>query len=269
MKEAPKQFIRQPELNPAPAAAPAEPTVLFVSDAHFHLAPDQAESARMLRFLEFLEFSCGADHLVLLGDIFDFWFDYPHFRLNGYDALLAGLDQVRAAGTVIHFVGGNHDIWAADYFRQRYACHTFDTASAMQFGSRHVRLDHGDGLLTFDFAYSAFRTMVRARAGILLAKSLHPEILFALSTWLSGHSRGANRDEASRIERRARRWFNRQQSPAWDLIVMGHVHHGFQLEHEGRQMAALAGWFDPLSFGLLQNGHFSLLDFARDPLPTL
>ena len=67
-----------------------------------------------------LELARSADHLVLLGDIFDFWFDYPHFRLKGYDALLNALDLVRDAGTRIHFIGGNHDIWAAGYLHQRY-----------------------------------------------------------------------------------------------------------------------------------------------------
>lgn len=266
MKETPEHLIRQPESSSAPAD---EPTVLFVSDSHFHLVPDQAEADRLARFLEFLEFAGGADQLVLLGDIFDFWFDYPHFRLKGYESLLTALDQLQQKGTEIHFVGGNHDIWATGYFQQRYGCRPLRAASILPFGSRRVLLDHGDGLLKFDLAYSTFRALVRTRLGIILAKSLHPELLFGLSTWLSGHSRGATRDEASELERLARRWFERHQQPPWDLMIMGHVHHGFLLEREGHQMAALAGWFDPLSYGLLQNGRFRLLDFDRDPLPGL
>ena len=57
--------------------------------------PDPAESDRLARFLELLEVATRADHLVLLGDIFDFWFDYPHFVMKGYDPLLDAFDRVR------------------------------------------------------------------------------------------------------------------------------------------------------------------------------
>ncbi len=264
MNETHKQPLRQHE-----PVAESEPTVIFVSDTHFHLEPDAQEAERLQQFLRLLELAHRADQLVLLGDIFDFWFDYPNFRLKGYDELLHALDRVREAGTRIHFIGGNHDIWAAKYFHERYGCTLDGAPEILQLGSRRVLLDHGDGLLKFDWAYNSFRAVVRTRAGIVLAKTLHPEILFSLSTWLSGHSRGATRDEASAIEVNAKRWFDRQSAPDWDLALMGHVHHGFLFENGSRQMAALAGWFAPLSYGLLQNGHFQLRDFAQDPLPNL
>jgi len=269
MNERHKPSTRQSGTEiPQPASAD-EPTVLFVSDTHFHQQPDAAESARLEKFLQLMKLACDADQLVLLGDIFDFWFDYPHFRLKGYDRLLHALDTVRDAGTQIHFIGGNHDIWAADFFHQRFGCSPDCETETIQFGSRRVLLSHGDGLLKFDWAYNSFRAMVRTRLGIVLAKSLHPEILHALSAWLSGQSRAATRDEASLIEERAQRWFDRQITPAWDLMVTGHVHHGFRLERGPVQMVALAGWFAPLSYGLLQGGQFQLLDFDRDAHPGL
>ena len=123
--------------------------------------------------------------------------------------------------------------------------------------------------MKFDWAYNSFRAVVRTRAGIVLAKDLHPEILFTLSTWLSRKSRSATRDEASRIESRARQWLLRQGDADWDLVVSGHVHHGFMMEAGGRELASLSGWFDIQGYGLLKDGQFRLLDFARDPLPDL
>lgn len=257
MNETTEQPARQ-----AGNTADFEPTVIFVSDSHFHLQPDAGEVQRLERFIALLETACEADHLVLLGDIFDFWFDYPHFRLKGYESLLQALDRVQAAGTRIHFIGGNHDIWASAYFHDRYGCTIDGNPQTLTFGTRRVRLDHGDGLFIFDWAYNSFRAIVRTRLGIVLAKSVHPEILFRFSTWLSGHSRGATRDEASAIERRARRWLDRQDDPDWDLMVTGHVHHGFTLQRDGRELVALAGWFDPLGYGILRDGRFELREFA-------
>ena len=259
------------------------PAVMFVADSHFHLRPDPAEMRRRERFVELCRLAQRAGHLVLLGDIFDFWFDYPHFRLRGYEEVLQALDGVRAAGTAIHFVGGNHDIWAADYMHERYGCGIRPPRSLLVAGGSRVMLCHGDGMFKLDWAYGAFRTRVRARAGIAVAKSLHPEILFALSTWLSGRSRCATRDEARVIESRAASWLAGQPAPGpvgnpnlmgrdlteWDLAIIGHVHHGFSIHENGRTLAALPGWLDPLGYGVLQDGQWRQLDFDRDPTPDL
>lgn len=244
-----------------------QPTAIFVADSHFHLDPDPAEQSRVERFCQLLELARKTDHLILLGDIFDFWFDYPHFRLRGYEPILQGLDQVRDAGTKIHFIGGNHDIWAAQFMHRRYGTSPDGETEILSLGSQRILLTHGDGLLGFDWLYNTFRAMVRTRAGIVLAKSLHPEILYKLSEWLSGTSRGANRDEASEIEAKGKIWLEKNASSEWDLMLMGHVHHPFTATVGDCSMAALAGWFETLGYAVWHDGQFRLLDFDKDPLP--
>lgn len=248
-------------------SGPSNPTALFVADAHFHLKPDPAERRRVEAFLAFLEAAHGAGDLVLLGDIFDFWFDYAHFRLKGYDDLLAALDRVSAAGCRLHFIGGNHDIWAAAYLHERYGTSPDGGTAVLELGGRRVMACHGDGLLYYDWAYSAFRALVRAPAGIALAKALHPELLYALATWLSGRSRAATRDEAISIVSKARTWLDRQRDPAWDLAIIGHVHHAFQVDSGPRTFCALAGWLETLGYAVLRDGQLRLADFASDPRP--
>lgn len=252
-----------------PMSNKKQPTAIFVADSHFHLRPDPAEQQRVQRFGELMTLAQKADHLFLLGDIFDFWFDYPHFRLRGYDEILKSLDLVKAAGTNIHFVGGNHDIWAASFLHQRYGSSPDGEPFVITLGEMRIKVCHGDGLLSFDWAYNAFRAMVRTRVGIVLAKSLHPEILFAFSEWLSGQSRGATRDEAGRIEEKAQNWINRCGETDWDLMIMGHVHHRFEVRSKNQVLKALAGWFDHPGYGVFQDGEFQLLDFEHDPPPSL
>lgn len=245
------------------------PTAVFVADCHFHLAPDAEERRRRERFVEFLAAARRVDHLILLGDIFDFWFDYPHFRLRGYEDILQALDGARAAGARIHFVGGNHDIWAAGYMRERYGCPGDGEAVTLELGDVRVRLDHGDGFLARGLAYRSFRALVRRRPAILIAKSLHPELLFAFSTWLSGTSRRASRDEVELIERRATARLEALGARPWDLLVMGHVHHAYTVTRGGRTLACLDGWLDSEGYGLLVGGRFALRDYARDGFPAL
>jgi len=241
-------------------------TILFVSDTHFHLEPEPDEGERLAAFLEFLDMAGCADELVLLGDIFDFWFDYPHFRLKGYEELLRGLDTVRERGTRLHFIGGNHDIWAADYMHRRYGCAPGGHAMTLDVQGHRLRLVHGDGLLMRDWLYSGFRWMVRQPVGIALAKSLHPELLFAFSRWLSHTSRQASRDEGAEIERKGAAYLE-EATGDWDLMLIGHLHHAFRMSKGARTLAALGSWFDEASYGIMREGRFELLDFETDPRP--
>lgn len=231
-------------------------SALFVGDSHFHVHPDQAEQARQARFLDLLADACQVEHLVLLGDIFDFWFDYPHFLLRGYEPLLRGLDAVRAAGTRLHFVGGNHDIWAARYLHERYGTEVDAGPLTLSFGSTRIRCVHGDGMLGKELMYRGFRRLVRNPAAVRLAKTLHPEALFAFSSWLSGASRAATRDEAEGIETKATRYLARavQTVPEWDTLVIGHVHHAFRITRGPCTMLSLGGWLTPLNYGRFDDG---------------
>ena len=222
----------------------AVPRALFVADSHFHVRRSAGEEQRLVDFVALLDHYAGIPDVVLMGDIFDFWFDYPHFVMKGYDRLLTGLDRVCAAGSRLHFVGGNHDIWAARYLHERYGTSAGGGPLTLNLDGQRVLCTHGDGLLSRDILYQTFRAVVRHPAGIWLGKALHPEFLFAFSTWLSGTSRNSDRDEIKGIETKAQRWLARHQDAPWDHMIMGHVHHAFTTLANGRRLSTLGGWLD-------------------------
>jgi UDP-2,3-diacylglucosamine hydrolase len=229
---------------------------LFLADSHFHVARSPAEEDRLRRFISLLDAHAGTPDVVLLGDIFDFWFDYPHFVMKSYEPLLAALDRVCAAGSRLHFVGGNHDIWAAEYFHERYGTARGAGPVTLELDGRRVHCIHGDGVLGRDVLYKAFRAVVRHPAGVWLGKAIHPELLFAFSSWLSGTSRHSTRDEMAGIEAKAIRWLERQRDPDWDQLIMGHVHHVFTTSHQGRRLTTLGGWLEPCCYGIWRAGAF-------------
>jgi UDP-2,3-diacylglucosamine hydrolase len=235
---------------------------LFVADSHFRVRRDAAEQHRFERFVDLLDRFAGIGEVILLGDIFDFWFDYPHFQMKGFEPLLAALDRVREAGSRIHFVGGNHDIWAAGYLHRRLGTEPAAGPLTLMFDGCRVHCLHGDGLLGRDLFYRGFRQLVRHPAGVWLAKSLHPELLFSLSTWLSGTSRQCSRDEVAEIERKVARWLAAQRNPAWDLLIVGHIHHRYTATCGGRSLICLGGWLDDLNYGLWRDGRFEHCRFA-------
>jgi UDP-2,3-diacylglucosamine hydrolase len=229
---------------------------LFVADSHFHVRRGPAEALRFQSFLALLDAHAGVEHIVLLGDIFDFWFDYPHFVMKEYEPLLVALERAREAGSRLHFIGGNHDIWAARYLHERLGSAPAGGPVTLDLDGCRVHCLHGDGLLARDLLYTAFRSIVRHPIGVGIAKALHPEVLFALSTWLSGNSRHCDRDEVREIERKAQRWLARQDRAPWDHLIIGHVHHPATFTSGRRRLSSLGGWLDDLNYGCWRAGGF-------------
>ncbi len=154
----------------------------------------------------------------------------------------------------LHFVGGNHDIWTARFLHDRYQTDPAAGPLTLQLDDQRIHCLHGDGLLGRDLFYQVFRATVRHPVGVFLGKSLHPEFLFAFSSWLSKSSRHSTRDEAEGIERKAHAWLARQDAAPWEHLVMGHVHHCYTVAHAGRRLSCLGGWFDDLHYAVWRDG---------------
>jgi UDP-2,3-diacylglucosamine hydrolase len=238
---------------------------LFLADCHFHVERDAAEESRLRAFVDLLDRHPGVPDVVLLGDIFDFWFDYAHFYMKGYEDLLQALDRLRDSGSRLHFVGGNHDIWAAGYMHRRYGTAPQGGPVTLTLDGHRIHCIHGDGVIGRDVFYRSFRAIVRHPVGVAIGKSLHPELLFAFSSWLSKTSRGSTRDEAAGIETKAGRWLAHQRSPGWDHIVLGHVHHPYTVEHAGRTLTTLGGWFETLNYAVWQEDRLRQLRWRSNP----
>ncbi len=151
-------------------------TVYFASDTHFGAMAAPRERARIERFLNWLQGLEDGSELILLGDIFDFWLDYPTFMPKTHLEILYGLRKLQDRGCRISFVGGNHDIWCADFLREQLDIPILAGGTVIERQGRKLRLDHGDGILSGDIFYRGFRAAVRNPLLVFLAKSLHPEI---------------------------------------------------------------------------------------------
>lgn len=149
--------------------------VVFLSDAHLGSGSDTVERERQLcRFLDNIKESCKV--LVLLGDIFDFWFSYRQLVPRGNVRLLGKLAEMADSGVEIHFFTGNHDMWMFDYLTAECGIVMHEEPTVMEFDGRRFLIGHGDGLghldRWFDFVRFFFRSRLCQRLFALLPSSL-------------------------------------------------------------------------------------------------
>ena len=163
---------------------------LFVSDSHFRTPPDAASEERELKLVQLLRSQEGKlQHLFLLGDIFDYWFEYRDVVPKGYATLFACLKEMNAKGVQIHYFTGNHDMWVEDYFTRTFGAVIYREAQLIEINGHRCFVGHGDGLGGKQRKYMMIKRILNCRFNWWLYGMLHPRQSFALARFCSQSSR--------------------------------------------------------------------------------
>jgi UDP-2,3-diacylglucosamine hydrolase len=166
--------------------------IYFLSD--FHLgAPDQASSlAREKKICRFLdEIAPDIDQLFLLGDMFDFWYEYKDVVPKGYTRILGKLAELTDRGIPVHFFVGNHDMWMKGYFERELNIPVYHEPKAFELKGKKFLIGHGDGLGPGDYGYKFIKRIFRNPVCQGLFGTLHPYVGMGLANYFSRKSREA------------------------------------------------------------------------------
>lgn len=175
-----------------------EGTCYFASDFHFG-APDEAVSAeRENRVLSWLDnIMADAGTLFLLGDIFDFWFEYRDVVPRGYYRLFSKFRELRDKGISVYYFTGNHDMWVENYFSKEFGFQIFRKQQFFIINGKRCLVGHGDGLGKGDLGYKFIKKMFAFRPNVWLYGLLHPRIAFSVARFFSHKSRAMTGAEDS------------------------------------------------------------------------
>lgn len=166
---------------------------LFVSDAHFRTPPDKASEERELKLVHLLKNQKDKlQYLFLLGDIFDYWFEYRDVVPKGYVTLFACLKELHSQGVQIHYFTGNHDMWVEDYFTQTFGAIVYREARMLTINGHRCFVGHGDGLGGKQRKYLLIKRIFNNRFNWWLYGLLHPRQSFAISRFFSEKSRNSH-----------------------------------------------------------------------------
>ncbi|MFZ1529445.1 MAG: UDP-2,3-diacylglucosamine diphosphatase [Ferruginibacter sp.] len=136
--------------------------IFFLSDSHLG-APDAARSLerekKLIRFLDSIKNE--AHTIFLLGDLFDFWFEYKKVVPKGFTRILGKLAELTDSGIALHFFVGNHDMWMKDYFQQELNIPVYFEPTLFEFEGKKFLIGHGDGLGPGDYGYKFMKKIFR------------------------------------------------------------------------------------------------------------
>jgi UDP-2,3-diacylglucosamine hydrolase len=200
-------------------------SLLIVSDAHLgHAQPSVAKDFH--RFLAAVP-DLG-QHLIINGDLFDFWFEYRRVISRSAFPTLAALLRMRQAGVELTVTGGNHDRWGGDFWTRELGAAFHPGPVELRLLDFRVFLAHGDGLSEVRAASRVMHQVTRAPLTVKLFRLIHPDLGFWLADRMSGSLAEQTRspealDRAAAVQEGFARKLL-QLRPELDLVVLSHTH---------------------------------------------
>lgn len=239
----------------------------FASDIHLGLPAGIDPEKRERLFVQWLDQAAqDAEAIFLVGDIFDFWYEYRHVVPKGFTRTLGKFSELSDRGIPIHFFGGNHDIWTFRYLHDECGLTLHhDPYTLFELDGRRVVIGHGDVLGPRPRGQRILSAVFRNQLLRTLFSALHPYWAISLGHGWSQSNRASRpvshkfRREEEPIVRFAHRYQQEHSSAPADLFVCGHIHCAelYPLQ-EGGTIAFLGEWIEHPTFGTLGPEGFRL-----------
>lgn len=236
---------------------PPNKKIFFASDFHLGV-PDAASSlVREKKIIAWLDTIRDEAHAIyLLGDIFDFWFEYKRVVPKGFIRFQAKLLELRDAGIPIVFFTGNHDMWMFDYFPKEFGIPVYRDPQVFQVGAQKLLIGHGDGLGPGDRFYKIMKRFFDSATCQWLFARLHPNFGLALANGWSKESRITNNKKEETFQGEEGEFLltyckELEQQSHHDFYVFGHRHLPLDLPvSETSRYINLGEWVNFKTYGV-------------------
>lgn len=164
--------------------------IYFISDFHLGVPDAKASRERELRIVRWLEtVKSDAAEIYLLGDVFDFWFEYKHAIPKGFIRLQGKLAELADAGVQLHYFTGNHDMWVFDYLPAEIGMDIYRKHIIREIDGKKFFIGHGDGLGPGDHKYKFIKKVFASPICQWLFARIHPNTGIAIASYWSRKSR--------------------------------------------------------------------------------
>ena len=242
--------------------------VYFLSDAHlgsWAIPHQRMQERRLVRFLDSIKEKAAA--IYLLGDMFDFWYEYKYVVPKGYTRFLGKLSELTDMGVEVHYFTGNHDIWAYEYLQKECGVILHKQPETTEIYGKEFFLAHGDGMGDPNRSFKLIRAIFHNRFCQWMFSSLHPRwgLAFGLSWARHSYIRHKERDDVHYMGEDKEHlvlWTKEylKSHPDINYFIYGHRHIELDLSlNENTRMLILGDWINSFTYAVF-DGETMFLD---------
>jgi len=239
--------------------------IYFASDNHLGAPTSEASRPREKKFVAWLdEIKHDAAAIFLMGDLFDFWFEYKTVVPKGFTRTLGKLAEISDSGIPIHYFVGNHDLWMNGYFEEELGIPVYHKPEEFTFNDTSVFIGHGDGLGPGDKGYKRMKKVFTSPFFQWLFKWMHPDIGVKIGQYMSVKNKMISGDDDAKFLGEDNEWLavyckRKLEDNHRDYFVFGHRHLPLEIDlNETSKYINLGDWIQYYTYGVFDGENFEL-----------
>ena len=244
---------------------PNNKKIYFASDQHLGAPTPEASFPREQKFVAWLnEVKEDAAAIFLLGDLFDFWFEYKTVVPKGFVRVLGKLAEIKDSGIPIYFFVGNHDLWMKDYFEKELNIPVYHKPQEFTFNDTSFFIGHGDGLGPGDKGYKRMKKVFTFPLFQWMFKWFHPDLGMKLGQYMSVKNKMISGDEDAKFLGEENEWLaqyckRKLETKHYDYFVFGHRHLPLDIDLNNQsKYINLGDWILHFTYGVFDGKTLTL-----------
>ncbi|MFQ5707326.1 MAG: UDP-2,3-diacylglucosamine diphosphatase [bacterium] len=235
----------------------------FISDAHLGADKKEIEKIKEERLLAFFNaIQDQADYLYIVGDFFEFWFEYRQVVPKCNLRILAKLLQLAEAGVTVRYLAGNHDLWLGSFLEREIGIAIYHEPLEAVHNDLKLYIAHGDGLTSGDAKYKILKRIFKNPVNICLYRMLHPDIGIPLAKFVSRRSRTKGENKFATD---FRNFAVAKFKQGYDGVILGHTHRAIFEIIDDSYYVNLGDWMRRFTYLELNGVHFQLNSWNHGP----
>lgn len=238
-----------------------EKPAYFLGDTHLGVEPPGAVPHREKLLIDLLESWKGnASHVVILGDLFEFWYEYRYYVNKEHFSLFFALSELVRSGVQVYLLRGNHDFAYGDFFPKNLGVQVCSNLK-LELQGKTLFFTHGDGAARSDWSYRLYRKILNLPLNQWLFRQIHPDWGMALARFVGRSSRKAGEDKVVKLEEYlawAERVIKKNNS---QICIHGHHHIPGIWPVKSGLVASPGEWIKKLTYLKLEAGELSVKEF--------
>lgn len=247
--------------------------IYFASDMHLGAAVIKNHRAHEMNFVRWLDsIKEDADEVYLLGDVFDYWFEYKSVVQKGFVRFLGKLCELSDMGIKVHIFTGNHDVWMWDYLPKECGVEVHSEAYTFEADGKRMYVGHGDETGGLDKGYAVLKWMFKCPFVQWCYSLLHPDLSWWIAnTWSHTSRKRDNKNikfHSFRGEKEHQVMFARKQlekGEKIDYFIFGHRHVVADYPLDGQsKLIVLGEWMKSCTYGVMENGEVSIHNWNEE-----
>lgn len=247
-----------------------EKKIYFISDLHLGTPSPESSLDRERIFVQWLdEVSKDASDIYLLGDIFDFWFEYKHVIPRGFTRSLGKLSELSDRGIKLHFIIGNHDMWTFGYLEEEVGMMVYKDTVRTTINGKKFILAHGHDLGGRDWFFNMLKPIFKSRVTRWLFSRIHPNGAFGFAKAWSRHSRNSHPEKDYSYKGDDKEWMTQfckdeLEREYFDYCILGHRHLALDIDlGRGARYINLGEWISEKNYAVFDGENVELKSYKK------